>query len=313
VPSGEWIHCPQGGNPDFDVEPITLEDSKARHAPYSGRRYKAFQSMERLHFPNRRLALFANCGSGAWLQRNAEGEDLRIVSNKCHDRWCPACATEKGHRLHANLSQRVALHTCRFLTFTLRHSKSPLADQVDRLYRSFAVLRRRADFRAHVSGGISFFEAKISDNDGLWHPHLHVIVTGTWWDQREISAAWLAVTGDSSIVDVFAIGSTDGTARYVTKYVCKPAHESVYADPAKLDELVAALRGRRLYATFGTWRGWDADATPPDATRWISIAPLACLASRAANGEIEAKRYMYAAARRWPLLAIAYGWPPAPA
>src|SRR5205085_12174463 len=108
--------------------------------------------------------------------------------------------------------------------------------------------------------------------------------------------------------DVRAIGDADGTARYVTKYVTKPAHESVYADREKLDEMLLALRGRRLWTTFGGWRKWDLDAAPADAGEWHPIAPLADLATRAKSGDLDAQRWCAAAARKWPLLAECYGW-----
>ena len=164
---GEFITILQSGSPDFPVEPVLAEDSTARHKAHAHRRWQAWEALNRCHFPQRRLELFANCGSGAWLQRSAAGDDLRIVSNKCHDRWCPACSAEKARKLHTNLSDRISLVECRFYTFTLRHSKTPLTDQIDRLYRSFAILRRRADFREHITGGIAFFEGKVSDNSSM--------------------------------------------------------------------------------------------------------------------------------------------------
>jgi hypothetical protein len=212
----------------------------------------------------------------------------------------------------AVLQDHVSVRNCRFYTFTLRHSDTPLSAQIDRLYRSFAVLRRRKDFLAHCRGGAAFFEAKISEKSGLWHPHLHVIIEGVWWDQRELARAWHSVTGDSTVVDVRAVGDTDGTCRYVTKYVTKPAHDSVYRDPDKFDELVSALAGRRLATTFGTWRGFKLNETPDDPGEWVPLMPLHDVASLARRGDEQALRLMTCAARKWPLLAIAYGWPPAP-
>jgi len=303
------LTCDLAGNPDYDAQPILPEESAARHGPFVWRRWQAWLSLNRLHVNNARLVRFANCGSGAWLERSHDGTDLRVRCNRCHDRWCPACSAERARTLLARLREKLDLTHCRFMTLTLRHSNTPLTAQIDRLYRSFALLRRRADFRAHITGGAAFFEAKISDKDGLWHPHLHVMIEGTWWAQKELVAAWYAITGDSTICDIRAIGDDDGTAKYVTKYVTKPAHDSVYRDPDRFDELVSALNGRRLCMTFGSWRGFKLNETPDDPTEWHAVAPLADLAARAKSGDADAQRFMCAAARKWPLLALAYHWP----
>jgi len=143
----------------------------------------------------------------------------------------------------------------RFVTLTLRHSRTPLEDQLDRLYRSFNVLRRRKFWLAHVDGGAAFCETKVSEKDGLWHPHLHLVVVGSYMDQRTLSQEWLAVTGDSSVVDISRVRDEKTVGFYITKYVSKPLDSSLFTDESLLQEAIVALSGRRLCMTFGSWRG----------------------------------------------------------
>lgn len=299
------LRQPSYGNPEFSIQPITQAESEFRHSSWTITRLRTFDSMNRCQVSAARLDRFCNCGSGAWLYVSAGGDDLCIRSNKCHDRWCLACQRERAATITNALLIAMSAKTCRFITFTLRHSKTPLNDQIDRLYRSFSTLRRRQAWKTNVIGGAAFLEVKIG-RDGLWHPHLHCIVEGKWWDQKEISQEWHAVTGDSSIVDVRMIKDDGEAAGYVTKYVTKPAHSDVYHDPDRLDEMMTALRGRRLCMTFMSWRGIVLEPEHSDDVEWKAIGSLDSLRSRARSGDADALRWIDAAARKWPLFTALF-------
>lgn len=290
------------GNPEFGVEGITPEESEFRHSGWAVIRHRVYQALQRCHVGEHRVSRFANCGSGAWLYRSRDVQDLAIRCNKCGDRFCVACGRERSSTITNALCTLMAGKDCRFTTLTLRHSPTPLADQISRLYRSFTALRRREFWKSAVDGGAAFLEVKIG-RDGLWHVHLHAIVEGRYLDQRQLSREWHAVTGDSSIVDVRSITDYETRASYVTKYVTKPADSTVYHVPEKLDELVCSMRGRRLCTTFGTWRGTELEPTEETGVEWVAVGRLDTLKSNAAAGDPEAVRWIEAAARKWPLFA----------
>lgn len=189
------------------------------------------------------------------------------------------------------------------MTLTLRHSQTPLRDQIARVYRSLTNFRRRQSWKEHVDGGVAFLELKVSEKTGMWHVHLHLLFEGKFWDQREISHEWHCVTGDSSIVHIGRHGDKDSMAHYVTKYVTKPADSSVYADNQKLDELVVSLRGVRLALPFGSWRHLKLSEKPKCDVKWISINSVDYLRSLARDGDKDAIRWLEAAARKWSLFA----------
>jgi len=198
------------------------------------------------------------------------------------------------------------------LTLTLRHSLTPLTDQINRLYASFTLLRRRHSWKTHVRGGCAFLEIKIGERDGLWHVHLHVLLDAAYWDQKEISADWHAVTGDSSIVHVKAYENHEMAASYATKYVTKPADSSVFADARKLDEFLLAMKGRKLALPFGTWRKMNLMQKPKQNVKWISLCRVEHLAGKATTGDKEALRWLEAAQRKWPLFAECFRPRPPP-
>lgn len=299
------------GSSEFDDSaPATPEEQKFRHSFWSGRRLQTFNALKSISPGERRLDAFVNCGNTMRLMVSADGRDLKIKCNKCHDRFCVACQVERAARIRENIAQLIDVNNPRFLTLTLRHSQTSLKDQIDRIYRSFSTLRRRDVWKNHVTGGAAFLEIKVGEKDGLWHVHLHCLITGSYFDQKTLSREWHAVTGDSSIVDIRAIKTSEDAARYVTKYVTKPADNSVFGCTDKLQEFIISLRGRRLCMTFGSWRGTKLEDRPKCDVEWHDIGSLTSIRTRAADGDADASRFLQAAARKWPLFAAIFTKPP---
>lgn len=290
-------------HPDFRSEPSTPEEETFRHSSWQPRRRKVWDSLQRCQRSTARLDRFAECGSGLWIGVSSETGDIALQSNCCHDRWCVPCQAAKAAVIAEQIELALYKKVSRFVTLTLRHSPTPLTDQIDRLYDSFTRLRHRAFWKANVLGGVASLEVKLG-RDGLWHVHLHLICEGKYLDQRQLSREWHAVTGDSSIVDVRLVRDGAIGARYLTKYVTKPASAEVYEAPEKLDEMVLALGGRRLCLTFGSWRGikllGDEEAPPP----LVHKRSLHTLISEVRRGEPGAYGMWRAALAKWPGLAV---------
>lgn len=288
------------GSREWDGEDITLVESIFRHTSWAARRCLLFESMKRTGTRHRRLESFANCGSCSTCEQTAD--EVRVRGSSCHHALCEPCRQERAAKIRSSLFGLCQGRTVRFLTLTLRHSPTPLADQIDRLYRSFSVLRRRKAWTDNVVGGAAFLEVKISDKDGLWHPHLHILLEGQWWDCREISKEWHAVTGDSTIIDITRPRVVEDVCRYAVGYCTKTVHASIWHLPDKLDECVCALKGRRMCLTFGTWRGTPLEPDQLDDRVWVSLGRLEDVLRRAADGVAACVRWVEAAARRYPAL-----------
>lgn len=243
-----------------------------------------WDALRRVNATQARLEHFHSCGAACWIQRLPGTDRARIVCNQCHDRLCIPCQTARSKRIQSNLHPLIRTEQSKLITLTLRHSNTPLSDQIDRLYRSFHALKKRKLFRQNVSAGIAFLEIKLSERTGRWHVHMHAVVLSKFIDQRQLSQAWHSVTGDSSIVDVRKIRDPETAARYVTKYVTKPADSSVFTDHAKLDEFVLALKGRRLYNPFGDWRALDFERSDDDEAQWENVCSLETLIHECRRG-----------------------------
>jgi hypothetical protein len=216
--------------------------------------------------------------------------------------------------LCANVTEAINLSkkTVRFCTITLRATQATLVNQLQRLTESFKSLRRRKWWKETVVGGALFIEVKLGENSKAWHVHGHLLTEGSFIDQRTFAQEWHAVTGDSYIVDVRACPDPERRAMYVTKYATKPAHPSVLQSPDHLQEFVTAIKGKRLFQCFGTWKDFALDATEPQASNLTLIGSIENIFNNARSGDTDATRWMEAAVRKWPHLADTFAIPPPP-
>lgn len=173
-----------------------------------------------------------------------------------------------------SLAPRLTLGDTRFVTFTIKHNRKPLKDQIDKLYKDFNNFRRESCWKKTQRGAAAFLEVKIG-RDGLWHPHLHVLTLGTRLEAREVRKTWLKITGDSKIVDMQQPNSLAQVRWYVTKYITKPLDHSILSSPERLAEAIKALKGRRVCNSSGEF-GRIIAAKPPETLPddWITVDRL---------------------------------------
>lgn len=235
--------------------------------------------------PENSVLRYCQCGSHAWIYRHRTDPDrLQVRSDACRSRWCPACASRRGREIADNMRKVLRGKVTRLVTFTLRHSKDALRQQLDRLYRCFLKVRRSKDWSSRVTGGIQVLEIKLSKDQVHYHPHLHVIVTGTYYPHNLLRSQWERATGDSKIVDIRLIDENDDATKYVTKYLTKPVHGDLLVHPDKLADVISQTKGRRFIFAFGILKSSLTRRQDVD-TDWIPIAPLSELIRRSLHGD----------------------------
>jgi hypothetical protein len=286
---------------DYQIEPLLPAECEFRHGGWKRTRARVFDAMVSLHLSATRLERFACCGSGCRVLYHAEQQALRLAGNYCHDRFCIPCGAARARTIARVLAAHCGTRPIRFLTLTLRHSPTPLGDQIDRLYDSFRRLRQRKAWKAHIDGGAAFLELKLG-RDGLWHPHLHCLIDGSYWSQKEIAEQWHAVTGDSYIIDIRKPDSQQSTVNYVCKYASKPMEATAIRNPSRLAEALLCLRGRRLCLTFGTFRGLVLEPHEECSAGWTLLGRLVDLIHDSRAGDPEAVRLLQALHRRYKTL-----------
>lgn len=223
------------------------------------------------------------------LYQTTDGLQLVTCESRCRSRLCPRCGRSRARAATARLSDLVdVMDAPRFLTLTLASTDASLGQQIRQLTTSFQRLRRQADWRHHVRGGVYTIEVTLNAKTGRWHPHLHALIDGTYYPQSSIKEAWKQASEGSTIVDIRACHSRTSAARYMAEYIGKSASaEHIHAD--RLHEWAAGTHGVRMLQTWGSLHGLatepDEDIERPKLER---VSSLLALAMAAADGQQEA-------------------------
>lgn len=276
----------------------------ARHADHADRRAAIIGSLRREGFQladepadavktaARRTAnqLGNCCRYPKAFQDRATGEIIR-VAGRCNHRACPLCGPLRAAELQRGVLRATAkMDQMRFLTLTIVSTDDPLAKRIDHLRQSFSRLRRQKAWKNHVKGGVVTVEVTWNPRTQQWHPHLHMLIDGTYFPSKAIKAAWQEATGDSDIVHISRPAGRFAAAAYVAKYASK-GMDFPTAPDRRIAEWNHAIRSVRLAQTFGSLHGsktTDEKIERPDGTE--EIAPLGPLIDAVHGGEKRAER-----------------------
>lgn len=252
-----------------DPDPHTGLVTNFRHTGWTTRREKIHAAMFDAGTPHSRRVRFGRCGADRWILRNRTDPTIfKVVTAKCHDRFCSPCTVDRQSVIRRNLEARLVDGVYRFVTLTVRHHHEPLRVLLNHLYRAFRLLRQTSHWKDRTDGGVALLELTYNPDRHGWHPHLHCILAGRYMDAPLLRRSWLAITGDSTGVDISLIRSKAQAIRYVCKYSTKAIPPDIFRHSDTIVDALDGLSNRRLVLTFGTWkhyrlledprdRGWD--------------------------------------------------------
>ena len=213
-----------------------------------------------------------DCRTRVYFIRHDDTGEIRVSANTCKHRWCLPCAKARSSIIAHNVGDWVqSLHGPKLLTLTLVHGPALLADQIEHLIHFFRRLRQMPLFKKAWRGGAWFLQVSLKIGSESWHPHLHVILDGDYVPHHTIKKAWKKITTTSDIVDIRKIRTPQYAARYVSRYVSRPAVLKDLPLSAR-KELYDAFCHKRLLGTFGSARGARLLAKPPfDRSKWHKV------------------------------------------
>lgn len=230
---------------------------------------------------------------------------------RCRDRLCQICTRYRSLQVAARMSAIVSrMRCCKFLTLTLADDGSSLTQRLDRLIESFRELRRRAEWRRNVDGGVAVIEITRGKDGFHWHVHLHALIDADFIPQRSLSDMWHQITGDSMIVDIRAVHDRHKAARYVTKYAAKSGNLWGWTFD-EIAEYAEALHRRRMVITFGSCHNVpiDNDEDVPGIDDERALVGVGQVKRAAAKGCGAAARLIDLAGRHGGLIARVFGHP----
>lgn len=291
------------------------------HAPWASERAAVVLALasaecDRLQ---RRARTMAACCCSPLLQQAADGS-LRVVPIRCRERLCPLCAARRAREVAAKYGEAVGrMGAARHVVLTAPAVAAGLADQLRGLRDAMRRLRASPLWRRCVTAGVYTVEVTFNAKTGRWHPHLHIIADGHFIPHAELRAAWRAALagrgpwaglppGSACIVHVSAVHNRHLLARYIAKYIAKPAGLAAWP-PAAIREYAAALVGVRMMHTFGGLHGVKLGAPQPNAdpAGAETLIGLAELSWRAGQGWACALRAQALFRRLWPSQAAWVG------
>lgn len=255
-----------------------------RHSGWAHDRQRVWDALSAFQIHPGRLDRFATCGLHPHVYRSLDPPyRYKVAGDSCHDRFCLPCARQRGNLIASNILAKLDGQRCRFLTLTLRSTTETLRDLLDQIQQSFRLLRATDTWKRAVTGGVAFLEAKWIPLTHRWHVHLHGLLQGSWVNKNELEQHWRRITMGSYVCDLQHCPDHARVTRYIVKYCSKPYDHSVVVDPLRLFEAVGAFRARRLFTTFGDWRGVPLLHSDEN-SRWANIGLLSDMIAKAKAG-----------------------------
>jgi len=179
---------------------------------------------------------------------------VRVFPPRCGLRWCPLCMPAHGARQLARLLGMVK-HCGMSKTLTLSvESDHSLPLAFKRLMDAWGKFSASKEYRAHYSASVVVIEFTWGVEFG-WHPHLHVMAAGTFWQQEAMAGKWVQCAkgrANSASQWVQEIKSHERLARYLCKYLTKGVEKLAETLPMlQLAQLIEFTWGRRLLRSYG--------------------------------------------------------------
>lgn len=284
------------------------------HRPWAGERSQILWAFARSEDPalQKRARSMAACCCSPIIQQ-LQGGGLRLVPIRCRDRLCPLCAHRRARDAAAKYGRAVGMMgAARHLVLTAPAVDAPLAEQLRDLRAAVKRLRQADGWRQAVIGGVYTVEITRNKSSGLWHPHVHLVVDGHFYPQRQACSEWRAALAGRGawksmapdapvIVHISAVHNRHQLAKYIAKYIAKPAGIGGWPEAA-VCELATATHGVRMMHTFGSLHGVKLGAEEPNATTPAeqTLIGLSELDWRARQGWREARAAIALVRTIWP-------------
>jgi len=238
----------------------------------------------------KQAARIAMCCRGPMVYSSTDGDAAILTERRCRSRLCPRCTQKRSRELLGKLyAYAKEMDEPRFLTLTLVSTDAPLRDEVIRLRKAFANLRRTPEWKRHVNGGLYTVEVTYNRVTKQWHPHLHAVIDGVFFKQSIIKGLWFRITGDSTIVDIRPARNRRDIARYITGYISKSSDVERIPDGC-VAEWARELFGLRFVARFGSLHAVKLPADEPgfDFSEAAVVGDANRLQEAAERGDVEA-------------------------
>ena len=170
---------------------------------------------------------------------------------RCNLKWCPRCQQRLGS-IRRNLISHWAKRIRQPKHLILTHRNFPvLTRTIIRKHTAKLAKFRRSSCASAISGGCCSTE--ITHEGCGWHLHAHLLVDVRWLDMEKVSVTWGKLVGQNfAIVKIKDVREKE-YLQEICKYVVEGSELAKW-EPDLINEFVQAVRGLRMFSSFGTLR-----------------------------------------------------------
>jgi hypothetical protein len=194
---------------------------------------------------------FTRCGTEDFFRTCKNCGTVEKFPYRCSIKWCPRCAwriAAKRKTLIEHFAGKITQP--KHLILTAKNFPILTRSRIRRFSMALARLRRLKIF-TEVRGGCASLE--ITNEGNGWHLHAHCLVDVRWLDMEKISQVWGKCVGQNfAIVKIKDVRERD-YLKEICKYVVEGSELAKWP-PEKILEFVSAVKGRRMFFSFGSLR-----------------------------------------------------------
>lgn len=197
--------------------------------------------------------------------RCANGHEVAKPTASCDCRLCAFEARERSMRMQKRFARLIQTKKRMKYAVLSEVSTPNLKAGISHLWASWARLRESAIWTP-VRGAVVVLEVTYNKEEGIWHPHLNVLLDcPDWIDRARLGDAWCQATGDPNTLTPWICAANDQTIKELLKYITKLSDLIGYDDPALIEEFLDATRRVRFVRTYGSFYGLGRDNEGEDA------------------------------------------------
>ena len=194
---------------------------------------------------------FSRCGSDEIFRTCRNCGKWETFEYRCNLKWCPRCQ-QRLSIIRKNLIGMWAKKIAQPKHLVLTHRNFPTLTRrkIREHTRDLARMRRSKCFREVRGGCVS---TEITNEQRGWHLHAHLLIDVTWLDMPDVSRRWGKICGQEfAIVKIKDVRDRD-YLHEICKYIVEGSELAKWK-PDELNEFVQAVKGVRMFNSFGSLR-----------------------------------------------------------
>ena len=194
---------------------------------------------------------FSKCGQEDIYRTCKDCGRWEAFPYKCNIKWCPRCQPRLT-RIRRNLISLWSkkIQQPKHLVLTQKNFDVLTRKKIREHTKLLAKMRRTKCF-AKVRGGC--VSTEITNENRGWHLHAHLLLDVNWLEMDKVSITWGKLVGQEfAIVKVKDVRDEE-YLQEICKYVVEGSELAKW-QPHQINEFVQAVRGLRMFNSFGTLR-----------------------------------------------------------